>query len=435
VVDLETNGTYAALCGGFGVAVVDVSDPEDASFVGTATQRCQRAAFGRQLPGGEQVLYVAHHGDSWVQTPFLRTVHIAGVQNVREIHAAESPDVLFEGLAFDERTGHLYVAAHGGGVRVYSTDDRGIPSLVTTLDGFSNAWKLSQLGDYLYVADSDGGLRVVSIADPTQPAIVDTLATTGAARDVFAHGTRVYVALGGSGVDVFDATDPARPVPVANIDTRGSAQAVHANDDILAVAAWNHAAIYDTDSLGLLGTERTRGFPDFEQDLGVTIHDDLVMVGEWEGLHVLRYHQGLVASDIWLDEDLFSFDGDVVGARAVIVRNLGPLALSVSEITAADDAFTISKPSLDIAPGEADFFEVTFQPPGPDLGQTQLELLTNDPDVSQTRLKIPLITELSDKLGVGDTLTSEFAFLDPNGANQLSGLEGKVVVIAYFALF
>ena len=38
-------------------------------------------------------------------------------------------------------------------------------------------------------------------------------------------------------------------------------------------------------------------------------------------------------------------------------------------------------------------------------------------------------------IGDGDRLDESFAFLDPTGANQLAGLEGQVVVLAYFALF
>ena len=45
------------------------------------------------------------------------------------------------------------------------------------------------------------------------------------------------------------------------------------------------------------------------------------------------------------------------------------------------------------------------------------------------------MTQSSGLVDVGDKLTDAWAFLDPSGAGQLSGLEGKVIVLAYFALF
>lgn len=41
------------------------------------------------------------------------------------------------------------------------------------------------------------------------------------------------------------------------------------------------------------------------------------------------------------------------------------------------------------------------------------------------------------KIGIGDSLEDSlgFGFLDPNGLDDVAGLKGKVVVLAYFALF
>ena len=80
-------------------------------------------------------------------------------------------------------------------------------------------------------------------------------------------------------------------------------------------------------------------------------------------------------------------------------------------------------------------FDVTYSPPAPSPSRNTLELSTNDPDPAHADLQILLITEDGARLDVGDALTEEFGFLDPNGAGQLSSLEGKVVVLAYFALF
>ena len=46
-----------------------------------------------------------------------------------------------------------------------------------------------------------------------------------------------------------------------------------------------------------------------------------------------------------------------------------------------------------------------------------------------------LVSAETNRLDVGDLLPDDFAFLDPNGAFDITGLDGKVVVLAYFALF
>ena len=51
------------------------------------------------------------------------------------------------------------------------------------------------------------------------------------------------------------------------------------------------------------------------------------------------------------------------------------------------------------------------------------------------RLSLPIRVGDSSLIDVGDQIGSMFGFLDPNGAGQVSGLEGHVVVLAYFALF
>lgn len=435
VVDLEADDDLVVLCGGFGASISDVSDPANPRFIATAGRRCQRAAFGPALDGGRRVVYLAHHGDSWVPAPSLSTYVVSGDRT--EVIVADSivdASILFEGLAYHP-DGYLYVATHDGGLRVYRIAGDGVPiPEATRLDGFDNAWKVAVRGDRAYVADASAGVKVVSLADRTRPEIVQALPTTGLARDVVVRGDRVYVALGGSGVDVFDIGSTGQLEPRANIDTFGSAQAVDADDRLLAVANWDNVSVYDAATLQLLGTEDLRGYPDFEQDLAVALRGDRILVGEWEGLHVLEYRQGRVGADVWIEDELYQFTPDEVGARAVVVRNRGPLELRVSAIMTTDDAFSVDAAALTIEPGGADVFEVVYRPSAAS-GVNVLSLRTNDPDDGQANLEIPLLTVDTDEIDVGDRLTDDFAFLDPTGSGQLSNLEGKVIVLAYFALF
>ena len=430
VVDLESNGKYAVLCGGFGARINDVSDPNNPKPLGVAGPRCQRIAFGETLGDGTQVLYLAHHGDSWVPPPSLSTYHVLPDGTVELKSSIEDPAILFEGLHY--RSGHLYVAVHSAGLRVYTTDADGIPTFVNGIGGFANAWKLDSDADHLYVADADAGLRVLSLADPVTPSLVQTYATVGGPRDVDVADGRVYVAMGAAGVDVFDVTAPGQLSHVDTVADEGSAQAVSVDSGLLAVANWSHVALRDATTLRLIGTEKTRSR--FEQDLGVALLGRHVYVGEWEGLHVLEYREGFIAADIHFEEDIFTLSDEGPTARSVIVKNRGLVDLDVRSIDIDDASFTLDVSQLTIEPGKADFFQFTVQSPATGTNAL-LTLETNDPDQWQSTLQRSILVDYDFGLGVGDALSDSFAFLDPSGANQLSGLQGKVVVLAYFALF
>ncbi len=438
VVDIESNGELAILCGGFGADIIDVSNPSCPKSLGRASERCQRAAIGPRNADGEQLFYLAHHGDTWVRTPFLRTYRMTSEGAIIESHAIEDPDILFEGLAY--RDGYLYVAAHGGGLRVYQLDDQGNPLFVGDLQGFQNAWKIAIAGQRAYVADAEGGLVVVSLADPAAPEIVQTVATLGLARDITVatggasagSGDRIFVALGGSGIEVFEASGASGELSsVGHIASDGSAQAVALDEQRLAVASWDHVAVYDPSSLRLLASERLRPYPTLEQDLAVEIIGDHLYVGEWEGLHTLRYRPGFVAPNLWLDNELYSFAPNQRDARAVIVRNRGPVPLYIDEIRLTDRSLSVDESRLTLAPGQAGSFELTFTPPAA-RGESIMTLVSNDPDFGG-ELGVGAITRESDRIDIGETLGPEFGFLDPSG--DVSALEGKVVVLAYFALF
>ncbi len=436
-VDISRNGQYAVLCGGFGARINDVSDPENPTAVASATQRCQRSAWGEVLADGTHVLYLAHHGDSWVTTPGLTTVHLSPEGGVSYPDTESTPGVLYEGLRWHD--GHLYVATHAGGVRVYLTDpEDGVATLLTVVPGFTNAWKLDVGGpgnDWLYVAD-DVRLQVVDISEPAQAAIVGGIDLGARGRDVDVEGDRAYVAIGGAGVEVLDISEPAAPTRIATIALEGSAQGVHAQDDRLAVAAWRYVALYDTTSLKLIGTEQTRGAGAFEQDFGVDFRGDHLFVAEWERLYVLRYRPGYVSPDLWITDELFDFPAGEEGRRTTEILNRGPLPLQISSITTtAPESLSLSASSLTLEPGERTDLEITYTPPAPDLSSHSLQLETNDVDPNQGSASLLIRIAESSQVGVGDTIGPEWGFLDPTGQGDVMNLRGKVVFLAYFALF
>ncbi|MDX2019030.1 MAG: hypothetical protein SF187_02220 [Deltaproteobacteria bacterium] len=430
-VDITVRDGVAVLCGGFGANVSDVSKPSVPRFIGVAGERCQHGAFGPRTERG-QILYLTHHGDSWVSTPSLST-WLVTANAIEVLDTIEDPNRLWEGPAW--QAGFLYVAAHQGGLLTYRTSGDGLPRLVHTLGGFKNAWKVEVAGPVAYVVDNDDGVYVIDLRNPEAPAVSQLVETTGKPRDLAIGDGRVYVALGGSGVDVFDiAADGLDLGKVNNIDTLGSAQSVSVAEGVLAVAAWTHVATYDARTLMLLATETTRGFPEFEQNLGVSSVGKHVFVAEWEFLFTLEHRPGLVAPDMWVDAQQYQFPRDEARARAIIVRNVGRLPVEIDAISAGDAAFALDKTKLSIPPREAAAVELTYSPTA-GKEQSLLEISSNDPDPEQASWQGGLLVSSDAGLDVGDRLDDAFAFLDPNGQNQVAGLQGKVIVLSYFALF
>jgi hypothetical protein len=422
-VDVETDGRWVVACGGFGAAI---SSATSGRLVGSVTERCQRAAFGTDTDTG-RVLYLAHHGDSWVPTPHLTTVRLDATDALLE-SILEEPDVLYEGMAW--RDDRLYVATHAGGLRTYATDDRGLPTHLATLTGFDNAKKVALGPAHAYVSDTER-ITVVDLSDPDAPALLGFVPTAGEPRDLDRVGDRLYVALGNDGVQSFDLSDPAVPAPLVHVDHGGSAQGVAANADRVALANWDHAAVLDPETLALLATERVEPYPGFEQDLGIALDEDLLFVGEWLGTHVVRHRPGYVAPDIWVREELLGFDGDVAGTQTLHVSNRGPLSLEL-RVRSEDTWLSTSGVTWLLAPGEEVEVPVAYDPPAR-TDTSLLELRSNDPD--QVPLLVPVHTLDSDLLDVGDTLPDAFGFLDPTGAGDVDNLRGQVWLLAYFALF
>ncbi len=433
-VDVETDGEHVWACGGFGVRVNDITLPEQPVFLGGAASRCQRIGVGPLLPGGERVFWLAHHGDSWVNTPSLQTWRITESDQIVQVDLIEDPGTRFEGLLYDER-GFLYVATHDGGVRVYEVAEDGAPTIRRVLGGFDNAQKLARDGDRLFVTD-ETGVVVIDVTEPLAATVVGTVTTAGPPRDLAVGAGRLFAAKGARGVDVFDLDGDALPSLVANLASAGSSQAVDVAEGRLAVADWSHVSVYDAATLGRLGSERTRPYPRFEQDLGVAWTGDVLAVAEWEAVHLLRWRDGYVAPDAFVGEELLSFDAAEPSVQQIEVVNRGPLELELTSVGASDPAFVPSVEAAVVPPGGSLAIDVAYVPPAPEVSVQSLRIVSNDPDVNENPRQVPLHAVDTSALDVGDSiLTEEFAWLDPTGDNDVANLEGRVLVLAYFALF
>lgn len=437
---------FAVNCGGFGARIDDLSDPADPQDFAVIPGRCQNLDFGAFLPGGERMLYLAHHGDSYGGHARLEG-HVVDVDgpvppddpwaNASELFEFVDAERLFEGLVW--RDHHLFVTEHQRGLEIFATDpltgqlDTEPVGGVGALGALGNAIEIALVDDFAYVADAEGFIHVVDVAQLDAPALLSSTPTPGSPRHLDVDQGRLFVALGGDGIASYDLADPAAPSLLGQQSMQGSAQAVDADGELLAVAAWTYSAVHDAEDLSLLATERVVPYPDFEQDLAVVLDGTMMLVGEWEGMHVLDFQPGVTAPDAWIDEELFAFEATEASDRVVVIENRGLEPLVVSEVYPLHESFSVlADLPMTIAPGSKDAFELAYAPPAPDSGAAILVIETDDPDIYHASYQVGLVAQDIWLLDVGESLTEDYAFLDPLG---LEGLEGKVLVLSYFALF
>ena len=434
--DIELRGGVVALCQGVGAyfgtlsddgSIVDASQPAD-------IPRCQRAAIGERREDGSRDIYLAHHGgDTILETPTLFHVRRASNGDVEVRGRLTEPGVMYEGLALVRD--HLWVAAHGGGLRSYAIGSDGAPTLVRTVGGFDNALKIAVNGAQAYVTDT----RSVHLFDATSPGLpvrVGTVPLAALPRDIVADDEHVMVALGSAGLQVL-RPEGGTWIAEPPLEVDGSVQAVAMGADHVALAAWDHVALLERDGLDRLGGIKLED--SFEQTWALALDVDTIVGVEFWGIETIRIRPGHVAPELAADAELLAFDEAERGERAFFLHNRGPLGAMLGEGTVggeveATGAFTVTFDAPRLAPGARTLARVAFVPPVAP-GDVDLSVWSNDPSPRESPLRVPMSTFSLAGLDVGDTLTEDFAFLDPTGAGSLDNLRGHVTVLAYFALF
>jgi len=130
----------------------------------------------------------------------------------------------------------VYVASttNGGIFRILDVSDPTAPSELGSLTT-SQTYGLTVRGDYAYLVDGadfgDGGLRVVDVSNPASPTVVgqDTGCAYANGIDVSADGNTAYVACGSdenfaNALRIVDTTDKANPVVIGSVALPGSTQ-------------------------------------------------------------------------------------------------------------------------------------------------------------------------------------------------------------------
>ncbi len=449
---IETVGSaiidgHVFTCGGFGLDVFRVTESDSLLPSDAALSRCQNLTAGPVI-SGRRIVYVAHHGDSYVKGPTLNRLVFEPSRSDVITTTLEADDIVsFEGLDYDEATGILWVAVHGEGVWRYQTAALdGDLTLIDKLAGFENAYRLRVVGELVYVADGDAGLKIL---DRDSGAVVGSFPTRGFASDVVVTNNMAFIATASIGVTVVDVSAPGSPALVREIETGGQALQVRTlkAGDLVVAANWRDVVVIDArspEAVKLLAVDKGTPVSNVARLLSVaTDGDGLIASSDWLGTSLLRWREGLVGPEIDVSVLEMTFSGVDVGDEAtqtLSLTNRGFRTLDVTEIRVdTDDAiWSVTPSTASLAPGESVPVDVQFQPSAVvQGGLATLTLVSNDPD--EPVASIDLSGNFGgSRLGPGDALTDSFDFLDtesPPGAQSLENLRGDVIVLAYFATF
>ncbi len=290
----------------------------------------------------------------------------------------------------------------------------------------SDAYAVGLAGDRAVLTDRDE-LVLVDVSDVSAPAELDRVPMPGEGRDIDFDGTRVAVGMGGLGVGVWDiAADVLVPRGTAFLP--GASLDVSLDGDEVWVGAREATALVRVaaDGLVVLGLE-----PPVHSAMAVGAVDGRAVVADWYGVQLLERQRDVAGPELDLDETLrFGAAGETLRTR---VRNWGPTALTLTLTPPASD-FVVSPQQLEVPPDGTATIALTLPDDLP-LAPVSVSWTSNDPDEPAGTLDL----KPADRgVGTPHPAFTLQGFTWPDTALQdytLADQRGRVVVLAYFALF
>jgi len=437
LMDIEVDGDVVWFCSGvIGLNAYDASNPNKMTILDRISfsagddfyPRCQHLAVA-----GNKV-YATNRGDTIQPDSFIAVIDASNPGKLVELDTLVSEDN-YEGITTAGDL--LYVAAHEDGL--IALNRHTLKEVGRLKEGLTNPWQVRIDGDRAYVADGDAGLTVVDISDPAAMVAMTTVETGGTAKDLELWGEAVYVAVGSAGLAVVDT---ANHTLVTVRDTPGSALGVARGKgvDAVYVSDWNDVRVYDVSERldpVLVGHEPVLLHADLDsRTLGIGAGPgDVFYSGNWTALGSYRYHSDRSAPDLDLSPGqvfLSRTDGGESTRALVTVTNSGGENLAISGANAHGHDLAVELQSTTLKPGKSSTFAVTFSPERSRPLEGWINVHSNDAD--EPNKCIPVLAN-QDGLGVGDKIL-DATFFDLEGEPyNTRDLEGKVVLLAYFATF
>jgi len=432
-------GERVVFCSGVqGLNIYDAADPTDLRLLdrlsfGSGNQlfpRCQHVVVDEAA----ELLYVSNHGDQLQPEPFIAVVDARKANNLREVAMHQYPESI-EGLAL--WGDYLLAAAHGDGLLIFERGEQGALNKVGATK-LENAWAVAVEGARAYIANGSSGIAVIGLEDPSAPELLSSLKLPGAAKDLVLRDGRLYVALGAAGVAMLDIEDPNNPKLIEGYNTPGSAVALTLGSEALFVSDWNDLRAFDLsdrEHLKHMAHEsiRTQRGKD-SRSLGIAASGDLVFSANWTGLVAYKYDSKLSQPDLEISPSPLVFGklpADESTEATLFLKNTGSAPLEFDKF-GGSEGISFSQTPESLAPGESAYVNLFFKPKNTKPYKGRVLVSSNDPDTPQLSLAV---TANSIGRGVGDPAPNP-KLVDLEGSPiNLPDLQGKVVLLAYFATF
>jgi hypothetical protein len=161
--------------------------------------------------------FIADYGNG------VRIIDVTDPNNPSEVGTCATSDNAFGVYV---KIPYVYVAAYKSGLEIFDVRNITNPQHVGSFDTPGYSRKVYVQGQYAYVAVYDQGLRIIDVGDVTHPTEVSYYLVEGKATDVHVVDTYAYVT--SRGLRIIDVSDVKNPNEVGYYDTYGSAYGVHA---------------------------------------------------------------------------------------------------------------------------------------------------------------------------------------------------------------
>jgi hypothetical protein len=204
-------GEYAFSGSGFGLEVINVSNPNEVPALGSLESppsppyaACVEMASGIAYIGSKS-LNLGHGALDLVDvsTPSL-PIHLGSLTTWEVLGVALSGS-------------HAVLACGASGIRVVAVQDPTNPTIVGARNTPGYARDVEVLGSHALIADGVNVFLMMTIANPSNPQIVSSLTLDGPCNDVeLFHDDLVLAAAGG--LQVLDVSIPSSPLVVGSID-------------------------------------------------------------------------------------------------------------------------------------------------------------------------------------------------------------------------
>jgi hypothetical protein len=219
--DIDVHGTRAYIADGqAGLAIFDVSNPEQPVFLGSKMDSLNEA-WG--VVSGDSYAYVAYGYTK------LAAMDIRRPDSIRIVGQLTYPQPAY-GYDVALKDSWVYVAAGAQFIVVNVSDPR---YLNVTYQGFypRDCHGVAVQGRYAYVACEQLGIAswLVDTVPPVQEGSLDSPSN---ARGIAVQGSYVYVADGRDGLVIADVSDPANIRRVGSVSLKGYANAVSVRDTL-----------------------------------------------------------------------------------------------------------------------------------------------------------------------------------------------------------